>query len=150
MWYRLRFRLFGNGPMPFFPLVAMFLKRYNKKYGQEKVLTYDIVKEMERFSWPGNVRQLKNIVENMVIVSNNEYLEPEDLPWNAQYKSDPIRKVIHCLADNEDLGLNEAIEELERLVLEKAKLTCGTTRKIAEKLKSQSVHDRKKNAEVSY
>ncbi|MFQ7738698.1 MAG: sigma-54 interaction domain-containing protein [Emergencia timonensis] len=117
------------------PLVAMFLKRYNKKYGQEKVLTYDIVKEMERFSWPGNVRQLKNIVENMVIVSNNEYLEPEDLPWNAQYKSDPIRKVIHCLADNEDLGLNEAIEELERLVLEKAKLTCGTTRKIAEKLK---------------
>ena len=117
------------------PLVAMFLKRYNKKYGQEKVLTYDIVKEMERFSWPGNVRQLKNIVENMVIVSNNEYLEQEDLPWNAQYKSDPIRKVIHCLADNEDLGLNEAIEELERLVLEKAKLTCGTTRKIAEKLK---------------
>ena len=82
------------------PLVAMFLKRYNKKYGQEKVLTYDIVKEMERFSWPGNVRQLKNIVENMVIVSNNEYLEPEDLPWNAQYKSDPIRKVIHSLADN--------------------------------------------------
>ena len=117
------------------PLAALFLKRYNKKYGQEKVLTYDIVKEMERFSWPGNVRQLKNIVENMVIVSNNEYLQPEDLPWNAQYKSDATRKVIHGLADNEELGLNEAIEELERQVLEKAKLTCGTTRKIAEKLK---------------
>lgn len=117
------------------PLASLFLNRYNRKYGQEKVLTYDIVKEMEHFSWPGNVRQLKNIVENMVIVSNNEYLQPEDLPWNAENKSNAMKKVIHSLADNEELGLNEAVEALEIQMLEKAKMTCGTTRKIAEKLK---------------
>lgn len=117
------------------PLAALFLNRYNKKYGQEKVLTYDIVKEMENFSWPGNVRQLKNIVENMVIVSNNEYLQPEDLPWNAQHKSDAMKQVIHSLADNDEISLNEAVEELERQMLERAKMSCGTTRRIAEKLK---------------
>lgn len=117
------------------PLASLFLNRYNRKYGQEKVLTYDIVKEMERFSWPGNVRQLKNIVENMVIVSNNEYLQPEDLPWNAENKSNAMKRVIRGLADNEELGLNEAVEALEIQMLERAKMTCGTTRKIAEKLK---------------
>lgn len=34
----------------------------------------------------GNVRELKNVIENMVIVSNNEYLQTEDLPWTVKGK----------------------------------------------------------------
>lgn len=117
------------------PLASLFLKRYNKKYGQEKVLTYDIVKAMERYTWPGNVRQLKNIVENMVIVSNNDYLQPEDLPWNSQDKNNLPKQTIKSLASNGEIGLNEAVEELERQILERARKSYGTTRKIAEKLK---------------
>lgn len=117
------------------PLASLFLNRYNKKYNQEKVLTYDVIKEMERFPWPGNVRQLKNIVENMVIVSNNEYLQPEDLPWNGTGKKNTAVKLIDSLSENEELGLNEAVEALECQILTKAKETYGTTRRIAEKLK---------------
>ena len=117
------------------PLASLFINRYNKKYNQEKKLTYDLVKALERYSWPGNVRQLKNIMENMVIVSNNEYLQPEDLPWNESGKKNATVKLIDSLSENEELGLNEALDALERQILTQAKETYGTTRKIAEKLK---------------
>ena len=117
------------------PLAALFLNRYNKKYGQEKLMTYDLIKALEKFPWPGNVRQLKNIMENMVIVSNNEYLQTEDLPWNEKDKKNEVTRTIGSLAENDELGLNEAVEELERRILMKAKEDLGTTRKIAEKLK---------------
>lgn len=117
------------------PLATLFTNRYNKKYQQEKKMTYDLVKALERYSWPGNVRQLKNIIENMVIVSNNEYLQPEDLPWNESGKKNATAKLIDSLSENVDLGLNEAIDALERQILTNAKENYGTTRKIAEKLK---------------
>ena len=117
------------------PLASLFINRYNKKYNQEKKLTYDLVKALERYSWPGNVRQLKNIMENMVIVSNNEYLQPEDLPWNESGKKNVTAKMIDSLSENEELGLNEALDALECQILTQAKETYGTTRKIAEKLK---------------
>lgn len=98
-------------------------------------LTYDLIKALEHYPWPGNVRQLKNIMENMVVVSNNEYLQPEDLPWNESGKKGMTAQLIDSLAENEEIGLNEAIDALELQILTNAKETCGTTRKIAEKLK---------------
>ncbi len=117
------------------PLASLFMKRYNKVYGQEKTMTYELVKELEKYPWPGNVRELKNIMENMVIISNNDFLQPEDLPWNKSHKKSETSQAIDALVSSEEVGLNEAVEELERKILLKAKETYGTTRKIADKLK---------------
>lgn len=116
------------------PLAMYFLNRFNKKYGQNKILTYDVMKELERCQWAGNVRQLKNVMENMVVVSNNEYLQTEDLPWVTESSGNPVKKFILTTFDNEDLTLQEATDALERLILERAKQTCKTTREIADKL----------------
>lgn len=117
------------------PLASLFINRYNKKYNQEKKMTYDLIKALERHSWPGNVRQLKNIIENMVIVSNNEYLQPEDLPWFEAGRKGETTKLINSLVQNDEIGLDEAIDALERQILTKAKESYGTTRRMAEKLK---------------
>lgn len=117
------------------PLATLFINRYNKKYHQEKKLTYDLIKALERYSWPGNVRQLKNIMENMVIVSNNEYLQPEDLPWYEIDGKSATTKLIEHLSQNDELGLDDAVSALECQMITKAKETYGTTRKMAEKLK---------------
>ena len=63
------------------PMTLKFLRKFNKEYGQDKKITYEVIKEFESYSWPGNIRQLKNTVENMVIVSSNEYLQLDDIPW---------------------------------------------------------------------
>ncbi|MCR5182154.1 MAG: sigma 54-interacting transcriptional regulator [Clostridia bacterium] len=117
------------------PLAALFLNRYNKKYGQEKQLTYDVVKELEDYSWPGNVRQLKNVIENLVITSDIDYLQVSNLPWKEGWRKNEVQKTIDALAQNQSLGLNDAVEALEKEMLSKAMRDYGSSRKIAEKLK---------------
>lgn len=117
------------------PLAIYFLNKFNRMYGQEKVLTYEVEQEMENEEWKGNVRELKNIVENMVIVSNNEYLQVEDLPWVTGQRrrtgepSSPVKMIA-----NLDLTLEEATEELEKIMLYRYIKEGKTTRDIAEAL----------------
>ncbi len=117
------------------PLAALFLNRYNKKYGQEKQLTYDVVKELEDYSWPGNVRQLKNVIENLVITSDIDYLQVSHLPWKEGWRKNEVQNLIDTLAQNQSLSLNDAVEALEKEMLSRAMRDYGSSRKIAEKLK---------------
>ena len=119
------------------PLANLFLNRFNRKYSQEKVLTYDLVKALESHRWVGNVRELKNVIENMVVVSNNEYLQTEDLPWHINLRSRWIDE-----EDDEEppesffeIPLNEAMENYEREILERTHKKYGSTRIMADKLK---------------
>lgn len=117
------------------PLASTFLHRYNELYNQEKKFTYDVIKELEKYPWTGNVRQLKNVIENMVIISNNDYLQTEDLPWIIKERKNPSQKMLNTVIENsENMTLAEATEALERLIFQKAKDTCNTTREIAAKL----------------
>ena len=117
------------------PLASLFLQKYNKKYDQEKLLTYEVVKELEEHNWVGNVRELKNIMENMVIISNNEYLQIEDLPWATNQRKKQNNKIIDIIGQNDELSLTDATEELEKVILKRAKETCNSTREMAVKLK---------------
>ena len=104
--------------------------------GRKKKLTYDLVCELEAYGWPGNIRELKNVVENMVVVSNSEYLHSGDLPW--------IRQNVE--KSNEMPTLKFAMEEFEKQFLKKAKEQWGTTEKMAKALDvNQSTISRKLN-----
>jgi len=116
------------------PLSMLFLARFNKKYEQSKILTYDVIKELEKYPWPGNVRQLKNVIENMVVVSNNEYLQIDDLPWNIDSSVNVSRRIINTVAMNEELNLQESLDALEKIIIERARDKFKTTREIAEYL----------------
>jgi transcriptional regulator with PAS, ATPase and Fis domain len=114
------------------PLSKLFLTMFNSKYSQNKILTYDITKELENHPWPGNVRELKNVIENIVILSNNDFLQPGDLPWNMD--NSVGRKTVDIVARNSDLGLQESLDLLEKIILERARNNYKTTREIADHL----------------
>ncbi|MBN7772988.1 sigma-54 interaction domain-containing protein [Clostridium aminobutyricum] len=117
------------------PLATFFLQKYNVKYDQEKLLTYDVVKELENRNWVGNVRELKNVIENMVIISNNEYLQVEDLPWyRKEYEMKKTRE-LNKINTDEEMSLIDAMDEFERKLLMNAKERYGSTREMAVKLK---------------
>ena len=116
------------------PLATQFAKTYNKIYGQNKKLTIDLVREMENYQWPGNIRELKNTVEHMVVISRNSYLYSTDLPWLKETK--PILQ--------EELPLRQIMEEFEKSVLERAKEKYKTTEAIGKALEvDQSTVSRK-------
>lgn len=110
------------------PLILKYLHYFNMQYGQSKKMTFDVFKELESYGWPGNVRQLKNIIENMVVVSNNEYLQMNDIPWLAEkYK-------LNDKSTNKPVTMQEAIEYAEEKILAETKAKYHSTRKIAEVL----------------
>lgn len=70
-----------------FPLCTYFLKDFNKSYNTKKVFNNKVFSLFNDYSWPGNVRQLRNAVERMIILSDGiiidedlflRYLEQED------------------------------------------------------------------------
>lgn len=117
------------------PLASYFLRQANKTYNQNKLLTYDVIKELEKYPWIGNVRQLKNVIQNMVIISNNDYLQIDDLPWVMHQSINHTKRMIGMVFEkSNNISLTKATEELEKLILQKAKDTCKNTREIAEKI----------------
>jgi len=64
------------------PLLAHhFLKRYSKELKRNlKGITSEAMSAMMAYQWKGQVRELENVIERAVLLSDNEYLSVEDLP----------------------------------------------------------------------
>ncbi|WP_404332696.1 sigma-54 interaction domain-containing protein [Mesobacillus maritimus] len=62
------------------PLGKHFLKKYNSKYSANKVITEETKKILMEYRWPGNVRQLENTIEQLVILTEGNKVRPTDLP----------------------------------------------------------------------
>ena len=52
---------------------------YNKKYGLKKYLSPHSITTMLDYEWPGNIRELRNIMERAVIISNGDEITPDTL-----------------------------------------------------------------------
>lgn len=112
------------------PLVGNFLADYNLKYNKSVHISDTALEVMKHYTWPGNIRELRNIIERLVIVSEPE-AAIDDIHIAELLKIDDTYGEML----NKDLSLKEIVESLERRTIEKALLMCGTTRAAAHKLK---------------
>lgn len=93
------------------PLLANhFLKIYTKKYNQEgKKLSAAAMKKLQKYHWPGNIRELQHAMERSIIMSDEPELQPGDFLFLLQ-KEEAQELDIH------DYNL----ENVEKLVIQKA------------------------------
>ncbi len=62
-------------------LVQHFLKKCNEKQDQQaKVISDETIQMLANYSWPGNIRELGNFIERMVVLSMGDNITPRDLP----------------------------------------------------------------------
>src|SRR3989440_10024420 len=62
-------------------LVEHFNQRFAQAYGKKpKVFTTEAIEAMQRYSWPGNIRELRNTIERIVIMHQNPKVRIKDLP----------------------------------------------------------------------
>ncbi|MFC7364148.1 MULTISPECIES: sigma-54 interaction domain-containing protein [Bhargavaea] len=61
-------------------LCRHFLEKYNKKYAVNKELTKAAYRLLTAYAWPGNVRQLENTMEQLVILTEGPEIDDRDLP----------------------------------------------------------------------
>jgi two-component system, repressor protein LuxO len=73
-------------------LARAFLARYTEEEGRAFAgFTLEAEAALDEFAWPGNVRQLQNVIRRVVVLHDNEYVSAEMLPlspeWNAHEAS---------------------------------------------------------------
>jgi transcriptional regulator with PAS, ATPase and Fis domain len=62
------------------PLVSAFLDQFNRKYARAVTLAPAVFDLLEKQEWPGNIRQIENFMERLVIMVKSDQVGPEDLP----------------------------------------------------------------------
>lgn len=61
------------------PLVNHFIKKYSKKIGKNiERIPQNVIQSLENYEWPGNIRELENVIERAIILSYNETLSIDD------------------------------------------------------------------------
>jgi DNA-binding NtrC family response regulator len=67
-------------------LVDFFLRRYTTRF-RKKIngITDSTVTVLKKYWWPGNIRELENLIERLVAVSDKEYISDEDLPLEFHF-----------------------------------------------------------------
>jgi transcriptional regulator with PAS, ATPase and Fis domain len=60
------------------PLANAFLDQYNRKYARNKVFSEELMEAFVNYRWPGNIRELKNVVERLVLTTHDDTLTSFD------------------------------------------------------------------------
>jgi PAS domain S-box-containing protein len=99
------------------PMVAEFLARFNTSYGYQKWIHPDVMELFWEYDWPGNIRELENTIERMVVTCKDDCITLEALseisflPFNAT--ANGFTSLRACLANEERRLLVEAYKATE-------------------------------------
>ena len=114
-------------------LVNIFLNNFGEKYQcPGKIVAPDAMEMLKSYSWPGNIRQLKNLIEKMVVLSDEQVISIEDLSSNLLTQQQVEAEKMNQPEMPADLSL-EAMEE--KYIRTAMKLSGGNQRKAADLLK---------------
>ncbi|WDF60722.1 sigma-54 dependent transcriptional regulator [Flavobacterium sp. KACC 22758] len=70
-------------------LTHYFVKQFSEKTNKKTLqISDDFLQKLENYSWPGNIRELKNIIERSVILSNGDTLTSDVLPYEMQHQAE--------------------------------------------------------------
>jgi len=115
------------------PLVEHFIAHFNREFGKGvKGVSKMAEKFLVEYSWPGNIRELKNIIERAIILENEETLLLEHLPQELVSKaSGPSAGPLSLHLPPEGVDIEDVERELIRQALETSE---GNQSKAAKKL----------------
>ena len=60
-------------------LCEFFMEKFNNKYHCNKILSTSAKKLLHSYSWPGNIRELENIIERIIIINNSDLITGENI-----------------------------------------------------------------------
>lgn len=107
------------------PLARGMAARFNRKFAKSLYQIHpEAMAALEAYPWPGNLRQLENVVQHAVLVSSGPELLPNHLPEAVQDAAAPI--------STEEGGLKESLQHqrdvIERSVIQRALMANGYSR----------------------
>jgi PAS domain S-box-containing protein/TyrR family helix-turn-helix protein len=114
------------------PLVFHFLEKFNKSHQKKKVLSPEVTEAFCRYDFPGNIRELANLIERLVVVAEKSRIELGDLPDSIRWH---VSRPVSDLLLGDGSSLKEAVERYEKALLQRSMKKYGNQRKVAKMLK---------------
>jgi len=105
--------------------VNYFLEELNEKYGTNISLEPEVLQVLKRYSWPGNIRELRNVIERAYSLVEGNVIRTSLLPVNVFSQS----KDMITTKGNLDNIIGEYERETLLRILEKNKYNCKLTAK---------------------
>jgi len=136
LYYRLNVVTFVIPPLrnrkeDIIPLSNQFLEYYNNKYGKNCYFNSKSLESFLMYEWPGNIRELKNIIERLVLMADDAVIDTDLFRENLMLNetSSPSK-----LFTEENKTLKEKIEEYEKEVITTTLALSKNMKEAAEKL----------------
>jgi transcriptional regulator, propionate catabolism operon regulatory protein len=109
-------------------IARICINELNKKYGKQIAgIRNEAIWELENYSWPGNITQLKQVINEAVLIANGPFIEKEDINniLNTKLEETEMAK----------LNLSGTLEEIEMRIIRQVWLEEGMNQtKTAERL----------------
>jgi len=136
LYYRLNVALIEITPLrerkeDIQPLAERFVTEFNEKYGMSKNLTSGGISALKDYNWPGNIRELRNIVERIIVAGESK--EITSFQVIRQLSKNNIDSA-WLKEEYREKNLKHIIEDLEKSVLEECLSEEGNITKVAEVL----------------
>lgn len=79
------------------PLVDYFVGKFNKKLELSVAVGSEVKEMLLRYEWPGNIRELENLIERMMLLAKDNLITPQEVP--DEFKA-AIDKIITAPVDD--------------------------------------------------
>lgn len=109
-------------------MAISLLRKFNEKYGLDKKISKALFDFFLEYSWPGNIRELENTMERLVLASEGTYIKPSDLP------ADMLTTAGETSLRPGPKNLKQAMEAVEKAMVQKAYDETRTTTGVAKLL----------------
>ncbi|MCM3213838.1 PrpR N-terminal domain-containing protein [Niallia taxi] len=109
-------------------IARIFINEANTKYGKQMAgIRNEAIEELENYNWPGNITQLKQVINESVLLANGPFIEKEDMNYILKTKLEETEMA--------QLDFKGTLEEIEQKIIRRVWLEEGMNQtKTAERL----------------
>ena len=129
------------------PLIELFLMRLNDKYDFKKTVSSEAMKILLEYDWPGNVREIENEIERLIVTTSSDIIKREDVLGgdignNLMGKIESSKRFKENVLEYEKILLEDYIEKSRDIhdLSDKTGLENSTLRKKAKRLEIGRAH----------
>jgi DNA-binding NtrC family response regulator len=104
------------------PLLAKhFLKKICIDMNRPQLeLTIEAIRALENYGWPGNVREMENVIERAIALTESDVIDQNDLPSRISGTAEGTGNLPTLHIPEEGLDLAETVEQIERTLINQA------------------------------